>query len=72
MRGATTYRTLLIWPYAVAPVLAGALWMFMFDPTLGIFPYLLDMVGVGLEPLPERQAGHDAGNLCRRLEADRL
>ncbi len=46
VRGATTYRTLLIWPYAVAPVLAGALWVFMFNPTLGIFPYILDFVGV--------------------------
>jgi sn-glycerol 3-phosphate transport system permease protein len=46
VRGATTYRTLLIWPYAVAPVLAGALWVFMFNPTLGIFPYLLEFVGV--------------------------
>ena len=46
VRGATAYRTLLIWPYAVAPVLAGALWVFMFNPTLGIFPYILDMVGV--------------------------
>ncbi len=46
VRGATTYRTLLIWPYAVAPVLAGALWVFMFNPTLGIFPFLLDMVGI--------------------------
>lgn len=42
---ATTYRTLLIWPYAVAPVLAGALWVFMFDPTLGIVAYALDMLG---------------------------
>ncbi|WP_425046022.1 sn-glycerol-3-phosphate ABC transporter permease UgpA [Primorskyibacter sp. S87] len=46
IRGAMTYRTLLIWPYAVAPVLAGALWVFMFNPTLGIFPFLLDMIGV--------------------------
>jgi len=45
LRGATVYRTLLIWPYAVAPVLAGALWLFMFNPTIGIFPYLLDFVG---------------------------
>lgn len=45
VRGAMTYRTLLIWPYAVAPVLAGALWVFMFNPTLGIFPYLLDFIG---------------------------
>jgi len=45
IRGATTYRTLLIWPYAVAPAVAGALWMFMFDPTLGIVAYVLDMFG---------------------------
>ena len=45
VRGAMAYRTLLIWPYAVAPVLAGALWVFMFNPTLGIFPYLLDFIG---------------------------
>ena len=36
IRAATTYRTLLIWPYAVAPVVAGALWVFLFDPTIGI------------------------------------
>lgn len=46
VRGAMIYRTLLIWPYAVAPVLAGALWVFMFNPTLGIFPYFLEFVGV--------------------------
>ncbi len=45
VRGATTYRTLLIWPYAVAPVVAGALWMFIFDPTLGIVAYMLDGLG---------------------------
>lgn len=46
IRGAMTYRTLLIWPYAIAPAVAGALWIFMFDPTLGIVSYALDMVGV--------------------------
>ncbi|MCK5273129.1 MAG: sn-glycerol-3-phosphate ABC transporter permease UgpA [Alphaproteobacteria bacterium] len=45
IKGATGYRTLLIWPYAVAPVVAGALWMFMFDPTLGVVAYMLDMFG---------------------------
>ncbi|HAM91189.1 MAG TPA: sn-glycerol-3-phosphate ABC transporter permease UgpA [Rhodobacteraceae bacterium] len=45
VRGALAYRTMLIWPYAVAPVLAGALWMFMFNPTLGIFPYILEVIG---------------------------
>jgi len=44
-RAATAYRTLLIWPYAVAPVVAGALWVFMFDPTLGIIAYALDWFG---------------------------
>jgi sn-glycerol 3-phosphate transport system permease protein len=46
IRGAMTYRTLLIWPYAIAPAVAGALWIFMFDPTLGIVSYGLDMVGI--------------------------
>lgn len=42
----TIYQTLLIWPYAVAPVVAGTLWMFMFDPTLGILAYYLKFFGV--------------------------
>ncbi len=46
IRGAMIYRTLLIWPYAVAPVLAGALWVFMFNPTLGIISYALEVIGV--------------------------
>jgi len=45
VKGATTYRTLLIWPYAVAPVVAGALWVFMLDPTLGILTYGLAAMG---------------------------
>jgi sn-glycerol 3-phosphate transport system permease protein len=46
IRGSSTYRTLLIWPYAVAPAVAGALWVFMFDPTLGIISYVLTVFGV--------------------------
>jgi len=45
VKGATVYRTLLIWPYAIAPVVAGALWVFMFDPTLGIITYWLASIG---------------------------
>jgi sn-glycerol 3-phosphate transport system permease protein len=41
IRGATTYRTLLIWPYAVAPAVAGVLWLFMFNPTIGVVAYAL-------------------------------
>jgi sn-glycerol 3-phosphate transport system permease protein len=36
VRGATVYRTLLIWPYAVAPAIAGVLWLFMFAPSMGV------------------------------------
>ena len=45
IKGAMAYRTLLIWPYAVAPVVAGALWVFMLDPTLGILTYGLSAMG---------------------------
>lgn len=46
LRSGKIYTTLLVWPYAVAPVVAGILWWFMFNPTIGIIPYLLDYVGV--------------------------
>lgn len=46
VRASSTYRTLLIWPYAVAPAVAGALWVFMFDPTLGIISYVLTVFGI--------------------------
>jgi sn-glycerol 3-phosphate transport system permease protein len=40
------YTTLLVWPYAVAPVVVGVLWWFMFNPTIGIAPYLLRGLGI--------------------------
>jgi len=46
LRGANLYKTLLIWPYAVAPAIAGVLWMFLFNPTLGIIAYWLRRAGV--------------------------
>jgi sn-glycerol 3-phosphate transport system permease protein len=36
VRGATVYKTMLIWPYAVAPAVAGVLWLFMFAPSIGV------------------------------------
>ncbi|MEH6475575.1 MAG: sn-glycerol-3-phosphate ABC transporter permease UgpA [Sneathiella sp.] len=45
VKGSGLYRTLLIWPYAVAPAAAGALWYFMFNPTLGVLPYVLQVIG---------------------------
>jgi sn-glycerol 3-phosphate transport system permease protein len=44
-RGATIYKTLLIWPYAVAPAVAGVLWLFMFAPSVGIVSYALRALG---------------------------
>ncbi len=46
IRGANTYKTLLIWPYAVAPAVAGVLWLFMFAPSIGIVSFALRNVGV--------------------------
>lgn len=45
IRGATAYKTLLIWPYAVAPAVAGVLWFFMLNPTIGILAYWLKGLG---------------------------
>jgi sn-glycerol 3-phosphate transport system permease protein len=45
IRGATAYKTLFIWPYAIAPAVAGVLWLFMFQPTVGIVSYMLATLG---------------------------
>jgi sn-glycerol 3-phosphate transport system permease protein len=46
VRGALAYKTFLIWPYAVAPALAGVFWAFLFAPSIGIITYLLRRMGV--------------------------
>ena len=46
LRGALAYRTLLIWPYAVAPAVAGVLWAFLFAPSIGIVTYVLRKMGI--------------------------
>ena len=51
IRGATIYKTLLIWPYAVAPAIAGVLWLFLFNPTLGIVAHWLKDLGIPWDPL---------------------
>lgn len=45
VRSSHFYTTLLVWPYAVAPAIAGVLWWFIFNPTIGIMPYMLKAVG---------------------------
>ncbi len=51
IRGATAYKTLLIWPYAVAPAVAAVLWLFLFNPTLGVVAHWLKSAGVPWDPL---------------------
>ncbi|MFZ3584320.1 sn-glycerol-3-phosphate ABC transporter permease UgpA [Loktanella sp. DJP18] len=45
IKGAGTYRTLLIWPYAIAPAVAGVLWLFMFNTRVGIVSWYLGQLG---------------------------
>ncbi|WP_395714879.1 sn-glycerol-3-phosphate ABC transporter permease UgpA [Reyranella sp.] len=47
IRGAGIYKAFLVWPYAVAPAVAGVLWGFLFNPSVGIVAWLLS--GIGLE-----------------------
>lgn len=51
IKGAGVYKTLLIWPYAVAPAIAGVLWLFMFQPSLGIVARGLRSLGMDWNPL---------------------
>jgi len=45
-RGVRAYQTLLIWPYAVAPAIAGVLWTFLFNPSIGLITYALSKNGI--------------------------
>jgi sn-glycerol 3-phosphate transport system permease protein len=51
IKGAGVYKTLLIWPYAVAPAVAGVLWLFMFQPSLGMVAQGLRRLGIDWNPL---------------------
>jgi sn-glycerol 3-phosphate transport system permease protein len=51
IKGAGAYKTLLIWPYAVAPAIAGVLWLFMFQPSLGLIARWMRAVGMEWNPL---------------------
>jgi len=46
VRGAAWYKTLLIWPYAVAPAVAGILWLFLLSPAIGVGTYALRGLGI--------------------------
>jgi sn-glycerol 3-phosphate transport system permease protein len=46
VRGATFYKTVLLLPYAIAPAIAGVLWMFLFNPSIGVLAYGLRRAGI--------------------------
>ncbi|MGP9822037.1 sn-glycerol-3-phosphate ABC transporter permease UgpA [Salinarimonas sp. NSM] len=46
IKGASGYKTLLVMPYAVAPAVAGVLWWFLFNPSIGLFAHALRAVGI--------------------------
>jgi sn-glycerol 3-phosphate transport system permease protein len=45
VRGAAFYKTVLLLPYAIAPAIAGVLWMFLFNPSIGVIAYWLRWAG---------------------------
>jgi len=44
IRGLAVYRAMLLWPYGIAPAIAGIIWLFVFHPSFGILPWLLSFV----------------------------
>jgi sn-glycerol 3-phosphate transport system permease protein len=46
IRGSSVYKAILVWPYAVAPAVAGVLWGFLFNPSVGIVNWLLQAVSI--------------------------
>jgi sn-glycerol 3-phosphate transport system permease protein len=44
VRGLTAYRTALLWPYGIAPPIAGVIFLFIFHPSYGVLPYWLSFV----------------------------
>jgi sn-glycerol 3-phosphate transport system permease protein len=50
VKGAAAYKTLLIWPYAVATAVAGVLWLFLFSPSVGILAVFMTELGLAWNP----------------------
>ena len=45
IKGAAAYKVTLLWPYAVAPAVAGVLWLFLFSPANGVIAQTLHSLG---------------------------
>jgi len=46
IRGASIYKTILVWPYAVAPAVVGVLFGFLFNPSVGVIAWMLAAIGI--------------------------
>ena len=46
IRGASVYKMILVWPYAVAPAVAGVLWGFLFNPSVGVVAWMLQAIHI--------------------------
>ena len=46
IRGASVYKTILVWPYAVAPAVVGVLFGFLFNPSVGVVAWALAAIGI--------------------------
>ncbi|MDP1888991.1 sn-glycerol-3-phosphate ABC transporter permease UgpA [Polaromonas sp.] len=46
IRGASVYKMILVWPYAVAPAVAGVLWGFLFNPSVGVVAWMLQTINI--------------------------
>ncbi|OWT57438.1 sn-glycerol-3-phosphate ABC transporter permease UgpA [Candidimonas nitroreducens] len=51
IRGKRGYKMLLLWPYAISPVVAGVLWLFLFHPTYGAIALMMRQFGFNWDPL---------------------
>ena len=73
IRGLAVYRTLLLWPYGIAPAVAGIIFLFIFHPVLrdpAVLPLLRDRLRVQLAA--QGLGGHGPGHRGHRLDAPRL
>lgn len=50
IKGSTAYTTAMLVPYAVAPAVAGVLWLFMFNPSIGVVAYWMKKIGIDWNP----------------------
>ena len=57
IRGRAIYRTLLIWPYAVAPAISAVLWLFILNPQVGLLGRWLNAHGIAWDYHAERRPG---------------